>query len=70
MCLLHGSCICAILLPTCLLRRSPEREVSPEIKANQVVWKGFVNMSGLAKFATTAYAVSGPAESLHEVKGG
>lgn len=39
------------------------------MKANEVVWKGFVNMSGLAKFATTAYPISGPARDVNEVKG-
>ncbi len=60
-------------MPMCLLCRSPEQEELAEVpvmKANQVVWKGFVNMSGLAKFSTTAYAVSGPADNLHEVRGG
>ena len=58
--------------PSSLPCRSPEAEMmeeEPMMKANQVVWKGFVNMSGLAKFATTAYPVSGPADNLHEVKG-
>ena len=41
----------------------------PQMSANQVIWKGFVNMSGLAKFVTTAYPVSGPAQNIDEVKG-
>ena len=33
----------------------------------QEVWKGFVNMTGLANFATTAYHVSGQMEYISEV---
>jgi len=33
----------------------------------QEVWKGFVNMTGLANFATIAYHVSGQIEYISEV---
>ena len=41
----------------------------PAVSANHVVWKGFVNMSGLAKFATTAYPVSGRATTRVRLAG-
>ena len=59
------------------IKEHPEEEVPspappppPQVRADQVIWKGFVNMNALAKFATTAYPVSGPVENLDEVKGG
>ena len=51
------------------INEHPELE-SPQLTCDQVIWKGFVNMSGLAKFATTAYPVSGPAQNVNMVKGG
>lgn len=57
--------------------RSPEEEEEEEEKekglklhADQVIWKGFVNMSGLAKFSTCACPVSGPMDNLDEVRCG
>ena len=59
------------ILPLMSPCRSPvlDQAKSPPVLATQVVWKGFVNMSGLSKFATTAYPVSGPVDNIHEVRG-
>ena len=44
-------------------------EEPAQVGMDHVVWKGFVNMSGLSKFATTAYPVAGPVQELDTVKG-
>ena len=44
-------------------KRSPD-DVGSEVSMHQVVWKGFINMSGLTKFSTTAYPVAGPVDEL------
>lgn len=45
----------------------PEGETAIFLHGQEKIWKGLINMQGVAKFVTKAYLVSGSFEHLKEV---
>lgn len=45
----------------------PEGETAIFLHGQDKIWKGLINMQGVAKFVTKAYLVSGSFEHLKEV---
>lgn len=60
----YGNCFGALFSRNVISESPATGETSQFLAKQEVLWKGFLNMMTVSKFATKVYLVSGSAETL------